>query len=33
VFGDGGRPARASIGVPSLPLGAPVEVELLAAIE
>ncbi|MCI4360697.1 MAG: RidA family protein [Thermoplasmata archaeon] len=32
VFGDAGRPARASVGVPSLPLGAAVEVELWAAV-
>jgi enamine deaminase RidA (YjgF/YER057c/UK114 family) len=31
VFGDNGRPARVAIGVPSLPLNAPVEVELLVA--
>jgi enamine deaminase RidA (YjgF/YER057c/UK114 family) len=30
VFGDAGRPARAAVGVASLPLNAPVEVELLA---
>lgn len=29
VFGEDGRPARSSIGVAGLPLGAPVEVELL----
>lgn len=28
VFGDSGRPARAAVGVASLPLNAPVEVEL-----
>ncbi len=28
LFGDAGRPARASIGVYSLPLNAPVELEL-----
>ncbi|MCI4370896.1 MAG: RidA family protein, partial [Thermoplasmata archaeon] len=32
VFGEDGRPARVSMGVASLPLGAPVEVELLAAL-
>jgi enamine deaminase RidA (YjgF/YER057c/UK114 family) len=32
VFGENGRPARVSMGVSSLPLNAPVEVELLAAI-
>jgi enamine deaminase RidA (YjgF/YER057c/UK114 family) len=30
VFGDEGRPARAAVGVASLPLNAPVEVEFLA---
>jgi len=29
LFGDDGRPARAAVGVASLPLGAAVEVELL----
>ncbi len=29
VFGDGGRPARAAVGVTSLPMGIPVEVETL----
>jgi enamine deaminase RidA (YjgF/YER057c/UK114 family) len=32
VFGEAGRPARVSMGVASLPLNAPIEVELLAAI-
>jgi enamine deaminase RidA (YjgF/YER057c/UK114 family) len=32
VFGEEGRPARVSMGVASLPLGAPVEIELLAAL-
>jgi enamine deaminase RidA (YjgF/YER057c/UK114 family) len=32
VFGDAGRHARASVGVNELPLGAPVEVELVAEI-
>jgi enamine deaminase RidA (YjgF/YER057c/UK114 family) len=32
VFGDRGRHARASVGVPSLPAGAPVEVELVVEI-
>jgi len=32
VFGDDGRPARVSMGVAALPLGACVEVELLARI-
>ena len=30
VFGDAGRHARAAVGVAELPLGAPVEVELIA---
>lgn len=30
VFGEAGRHARASVGAPSLPLGVPVEVELIA---
>lgn len=29
IFGDAGRPARTSVGVPSLPLGAPVELSLV----
>ena len=33
VFGDAGRHARTSVGVNSLPFGAPVEVELVAEIE
>lgn len=33
LFGEDGRPARASFGVASLPLGAPVEVELTVAID
>lgn len=32
VFGDAGKHARAAVGAPSLPLGAPVEVEFLFAI-
>jgi enamine deaminase RidA (YjgF/YER057c/UK114 family) len=32
VFGDAGRHARAAVGVRELPLGAPVEVELVAEI-
>ncbi|MDQ4004972.1 MAG: RidA family protein [Actinomycetota bacterium] len=32
VFGDGGRHARAAVGVPVLPLGAPVEVALIASV-
>ena len=33
VFGEAGRHARAAVGVSELPLGAPVEVELVAEIE
>jgi enamine deaminase RidA (YjgF/YER057c/UK114 family) len=33
VFGDAGRHARAAVAAPELPLGAPVEVELIAEIE
>jgi enamine deaminase RidA (YjgF/YER057c/UK114 family) len=33
VFGDQGRHARAAVGVAALPLGVPVEVELLAEID
>ncbi len=33
LFGEDGRPARASFGVASLPLGAPVEVELTVAVD
>jgi len=33
VFGDAGRHARAAVGVNVLPLGAPVEVELLVEID
>jgi enamine deaminase RidA (YjgF/YER057c/UK114 family) len=32
VFGEAGRHARAAVGAPELPLGAPVEVELIAEI-
>jgi enamine deaminase RidA (YjgF/YER057c/UK114 family) len=32
VFGDSGRHARIAVGVPELPLGAPVEVEVIAEI-
>jgi enamine deaminase RidA (YjgF/YER057c/UK114 family) len=32
VFGDPGRHARAAVGVSELPLGAPVEVEMLAEV-
>jgi enamine deaminase RidA (YjgF/YER057c/UK114 family) len=32
VFGDAGRHARSAVGVAVLPLGAPVEVELVAAV-
>jgi enamine deaminase RidA (YjgF/YER057c/UK114 family) len=33
VFGESGRHARAAVGVTELPLGAPVEVELVAEID
>jgi enamine deaminase RidA (YjgF/YER057c/UK114 family) len=33
VFGEAGRHARVAVGVSELPLGAPVEVELLAEVE
>ena len=33
VFGDAGRHARVAVAAPELPMGAPVEVELLAEIE
>jgi enamine deaminase RidA (YjgF/YER057c/UK114 family) len=33
VFGDHGRHARAAVGVPELPLGAAVEVEVVAEVE
>jgi enamine deaminase RidA (YjgF/YER057c/UK114 family) len=33
IFGDAGRHARSAVGVASLPLDAPVEVELMAEIE
>ena len=32
VFGEAGRHARSAIGVAELPLGAPVEVELIAEV-
>jgi enamine deaminase RidA (YjgF/YER057c/UK114 family) len=32
IFGEAGRPARASMGVAALPLNAPVEVEMVAAL-
>jgi enamine deaminase RidA (YjgF/YER057c/UK114 family) len=32
IFGEAGRPARAAIGVASLPLDAPVEVEMVVAL-
>jgi enamine deaminase RidA (YjgF/YER057c/UK114 family) len=32
VFGEAGKHARAAVGAPSLPLGAPVEVEMVVAI-
>lgn len=33
LFGEGGRPARSTVGVAGLPLGAAIEVELVAAVE
>jgi enamine deaminase RidA (YjgF/YER057c/UK114 family) len=33
LLGENGRPSRVSVGVPSLPLNFPVEVELLLAVE
>ncbi len=33
IWGEHGRPARAAVGVASLPLNAPVEIELIAAVE
>jgi enamine deaminase RidA (YjgF/YER057c/UK114 family) len=33
VFGEAGRHARASVGAPELPLGSPVEVEIIAEVE
>lgn len=33
IFGDTGRHARAAVGSPSLPLGAPVEIEMMVEIE
>jgi enamine deaminase RidA (YjgF/YER057c/UK114 family) len=33
VFGEAGRHARSAVGVPSLPLNAPVEVELIVEVE
>jgi enamine deaminase RidA (YjgF/YER057c/UK114 family) len=33
IFGDAGRHARAAVGAPALPLGAPVEVEVVAEVE
>lgn len=32
IFGDAGRPARAAIGVASLPLNAPIEIEMVVAL-
>ena len=32
IFGDDGRHARAAVGVASLPLGAPVEVEIIVEV-
>lgn len=33
VFGEAGKHARAAVGVPVLPLGVPVEVELIAEVD
>ena len=33
VFGEAGKHARAAVGVPALPLGVPVEVELIAELD
>jgi enamine deaminase RidA (YjgF/YER057c/UK114 family) len=33
VFGDAGRHARAAVGVPTLPLGAAVEIDAIIAIK
>jgi enamine deaminase RidA (YjgF/YER057c/UK114 family) len=33
VFGDGGRHARSAVGVPALPLDAPVEVEMIVEVD
>ena len=33
VFGEAGRHARAAVGAPELPMGAPVEVELVAEVD
>jgi enamine deaminase RidA (YjgF/YER057c/UK114 family) len=33
LFGDDGRPSRVAVGVPSLPLNAPVEVDLVATVD
>ena len=33
VFGEEGKHARTAVGVPDLPLGAPVEVDAIAALE
>jgi enamine deaminase RidA (YjgF/YER057c/UK114 family) len=33
LFGDDGRPSRVAVGVASLPLNAPVEVDLVAAVD
>jgi enamine deaminase RidA (YjgF/YER057c/UK114 family) len=32
VFGEAGRSARSAVGVAALPLGTPVEIELIAAL-
>jgi enamine deaminase RidA (YjgF/YER057c/UK114 family) len=33
AFGEAGKHARAAVGVPSLPLGAPVEVEMIVSVD
>jgi enamine deaminase RidA (YjgF/YER057c/UK114 family) len=33
VFGEAGRHARAAVGAPSLPLGVPVEVEMIVSVD
>jgi enamine deaminase RidA (YjgF/YER057c/UK114 family) len=33
IFGEAGKHARAAIGVAELPLGAPVELELIAEVQ
>ena len=33
IFGEAGRHARAAVGVPSLPAGAPVEIEMMVELK